>query len=65
MSDVLKNPGKVQCLGSCNMMFDSIDKATNRICSSCQKKLNKERKQRVVSSRFQHDGRMLQMDGDD
>ena len=33
------NPGKVRCLGpDCGKLFDSRDRATNRLCQACTRK---------------------------
>lgn len=45
------NPGPVRCLGlNCDKVFLSIDKATNRLCATCTRKISKERSERVLKS---------------
>ena len=51
-----RNPGNVRCLGGCDKLFYSVDKATNRICPECTKRNNKERVPRVISSQISTDG---------
>lgn len=65
MERVPLRPGKVKCLGGCDKMFNSVDKATNRICPECSKRINKERAPRIMPSQIHLDGRTVNVEGED
>lgn len=53
------NPGPVRCLGPCGFVFESKDKATNRICPICTKKLGRDPSPRTRGARVYNDNRPL------